>query len=362
MRARSTLSFAATLILATSGAVSAQQTSPTMDADGTIHAQDVVIPTSDLLSAQAKRLLIERIEHNPKFDPGPNLVERARAASLEMAQPVVKRWQEIYPATIQRVTMNGVPTDVIVPRAGIAAKNRHRVLINLHGGGFFTGGGGAAGQVESLPLAGEGRIKVVAVDYRLAPENKFPAASQDVEQVYRALLKTYKPENIGIFGCSAGGALTAQSTAWLQKQHLPRPGAIGIFCSGLMPGFWTGGDSSYVAPVLNRQLPYPAERIGEGMSGYYLSASDAKNPLAVPGISLSVLSHFPPTLLVSGTRDVALSNLLASNVALKQAGVETELLVLEGLGHGDVFLFAGAPEAKEADALIWRFFDKHLGR
>jgi len=129
-----------------------------------------------------------------------------------------------------------------------------------------------------------------------------------------------------------------------------------------MPGFWTGGESSFVAPLLNRQVPYPVERTGEGMSGYYLSAADGKNPLAVPGISPAILARFPPTMLVAGTRDVALSNLLTSNVALEKAGVETELLVLEGLGHGDFSLFAGAPEAKQTYNLIWRFFDKHLGR
>jgi len=62
--------------------------------------------------------------------------------------------------------------------------------------------------------------------YRQAPEFAFPAATEDIAAVYRELLKTYRPEDIGIFGCSAGGSLTAQSMAWFLKENLPLPGAI----------------------------------------------------------------------------------------------------------------------------------------
>ena len=59
----------------------------------------------------------------------------------------------------------------------------------------------------------------------------FPAASEDIAAAYRALLKDHRPENIGLYGCSAGGTLAAQAVAWLQKEGLPRPGAIAMICS-----------------------------------------------------------------------------------------------------------------------------------
>jgi monoterpene epsilon-lactone hydrolase len=71
------------------------------------------------------------------------------------------------------------------------------------------------------PIASIGKIKVISVDYRQAPEYAFPSASEDVATVYRELLKTYKPTNIGIYGCSAGGLLTAETIAWFQKEKLP---------------------------------------------------------------------------------------------------------------------------------------------
>jgi monoterpene epsilon-lactone hydrolase len=102
--------------------------------------------------------------------------------------------------------------------------------------------------LESIPIAGEARIKVISVDYRQAPEARFPAASEDVVSVYRELLKSYAPKNIGIYGCSAGGLLAAETIAWLQKEHLPLPGAVGMLCMGAT---YTGkGDSSIIARAI----------------------------------------------------------------------------------------------------------------
>ena len=83
-----------------------------------------------------------------------------------------------------------------------------------------------------MPIAALGRIKVVSLDYRQGPEHRHPAASEDVAAAYRELLKTYRPENIGIYGCSAGGMLAGMSVAWFQRHGLPRPGAVGILCAG----------------------------------------------------------------------------------------------------------------------------------
>jgi hypothetical protein len=80
----------------------------------------------------------------------------------------------------------------------------------------------------------------------------FPAASEDVAAVYKDLLKTYRPENIGIYGCSAGGALTAQAEAWFQDKKLPNPGALGIFGSGAVRS--GAGESAYVSALHGRHL------------------------------------------------------------------------------------------------------------
>src|SRR3546814_15188139 len=83
-----------------------------------------------------------------------------------------------------------------------------------------------------MPIAAIGRIKVISVDYRQGPDFTFPAASEDVAAVYRELIKQYDPRNIGIYGCSAGGLLTAQSVAWLIDTKMPLPGPNPMLCEG----------------------------------------------------------------------------------------------------------------------------------
>ena len=108
--------------------------------------------------------------------------------------------------------------------------------------------------MEAVPVADAGKVKVIAVDYRLGPEHTYPAASEDMETVYRHVLKTTTPDKVGFYGCSAGGTLVGQMIPWLRDKNLPLPGAIGIFCSGLMETFWFGGDTAVLSGLLNARL------------------------------------------------------------------------------------------------------------
>ena len=132
----------------------------------------------------------------------------------------LRRQREMFRVNREETTIGGVHAYVYTPADGIAERNRDRVLIDLHGGGFRECWPGCA-ELESIPIAALGRIKVVSLDYRQGPKYRFPAASEDVAAAYRELLKTYRPENIGIYGCSAGGMLTAMSVAWFQRHGLP---------------------------------------------------------------------------------------------------------------------------------------------
>ena len=204
-------------------------------------------------------------------------------------------------------------------------------------------------------------MKVLAVDYSLAPESMFPSASEDMEAVYRHVLETTEAVNVGIYGCSAGGTLTAQMIPWLLEKGLPLPGAIGVFCSGVMPTFWFGGDSGTTAPYLNGITPITPADV-DRLPRSYFHEMDLDVPLITPGNFPDTLAKFPPTLLVTGTRDVAMSNALITHARLLSAGAEADLFVQEGLGHGHMYMFPGTPEAETAYGIIWRFFDRHLGR
>jgi acetyl esterase/lipase len=255
-------------------------------------------------------------------------------------------------------------------QGGIPVRNRSRVLINLHGGGF-TVGAGLGGLAESIPVSGTGKFKVISVDYREAPEYHFPAASEDVVSVYAELLKQYRPENIGIYGCSAGGALSAMVLAWLQKKNLPTPGAIGIFSAGAFgsfsgppgnPNTW-GGDSRFTGPPLVGEAPRHFSgaqpgTVSDAMN--YIGGTDPNDPLVSPGLSPTVLARFPPTLLITGTRAYDTSAAVETQRELTKAGVEADLHLWDGLGHSFLF-YVDLPESKEAYAVITQFFDTHLG-
>ncbi|MBK7950631.1 MAG: alpha/beta hydrolase fold domain-containing protein [Deltaproteobacteria bacterium] len=290
------------------------------------------------------------LPHVLEITTGP-IEERRAALDRYYVEPRVEEARRAYPVEIAASTVGEVFTEVVTPTGGVPAENARRVLINLHGGGFSVGAR-SIGRLESIPVAHVARMKVVAVDYRQGPEFRFPAASEDVATVYRALLETHAPEQIGIFGCSAGGMLTAQAVAWFQAHDLPRPGAIGIFCAGA--GGTGDGDARLITEAL--RVPPPG-----GGSMAYFEGADMRDPLVAPVFTPAVLARFPPTLVISGTRDMALSAALYTHGQLVAAGVEADLHVFEGLGH---YFFADTrlPESKQAFAVMARFFDEHLGR
>ncbi len=351
--------FLSTVGLLAAFAVAAQaQERPTVDPDGTVRGT-AAIPLSKFLSPQAQAQFKAMITRPPAAGPTTgSSIEATRKTGDERAKKILDDWQAIFPTTIEDSVIDGVRVRTLTPNSGIKPENKRRVLINVHGGGFFNGSA-YGGQIESLPLAARGGVKVVAIDYRMAPENVFPAASEDVEKVYRALLKTYKPQNIGIYGCSAGGTLVGQSLAWFQDKKLPRPGAAGIFCAGLLDTFWYEGDLGEVSGLYNATPPMgppknpPFRRYVSGLE---------KDPLIVPGNYPEVLAKFPPTLFVTGTRDVAASNAIMTHKKLLEAGVDAQLFVVEGLGHGHFYMMPGTPENVTTHDIIWRFFDRQLGK
>jgi acetyl esterase/lipase len=113
--------------------------------------------------------------------------------------------------------------------------------------------------------------------------------------------------------------------------------------------------------MMNGQMPVPAAS-ASGTGGFYITDQDMKNPLVVPALFPDILARFPPTLILTGTRDVAMSNALITQARLRSAGAASQLEVQEGLGHGEFNTAYGTPEARQAMDIIWQFFDRRLGR
>jgi len=341
---------------------------PAMDTDGTTHIPAFSMPQSGYLSEPAKKAIIELEAMHRKTIWPINIAENRKLWDEEFLKPQLRRMRAVFPVTITPAVLGGIQTDIVEPEKGVDRKNQNRILINVHGGSFVAGAR-YGGQAESIPIASLSGIKVVAVDYRLAPEHQFPAASEDVTSVYKALLKKYRPENIGIYGCSAGGMITAELMPWFQTHDLPRPGAVGIFCAGAIAS--EAGDSSFIGTLLDwRQTPpfVSSSPHGAAILDMYFGDRDVKDAATSPAYSPSILKRFPPTLLITGTRDAQMSNAVYTHTQLIKAGVDAELHVWEGMGHGffaqpvSNLIDVDMPETREAWNVIVKFFSTHLGR
>jgi len=331
---------------------SAQQDAATFDSDGTAHVTRV-IPMPATISPEARKWLqsldLESLNQQ-KVGPPETLAERRTRTDAWRKMDSAEA-RKLYPVKVEETSTAGVRTDIITP---LSTPENNRVLINLHGGGFNSDSGSL---IEGVPIANLARIKVVSVYYRLAPENPFPAAVDDVVAVYRELLKTYKPHNIGIYGTSAGAILTAEVTVRLQRLGLPLPAALGIF-SGLAD-FSRVGDSRQMFTLQGfpGQLePVDPSRLPDDP---YVGKTDRKDPVLSP--LFADLRGMPPTLLVTSTRDLLLSDTATFHRALLHAGDDAQLVVFEALPHAFWYNF-NLPETVEALQIMANFFDQKVGR
>ena len=346
------IAFAAAAIAVVAAARISSASDITVTSSGAVRVTELTVPPSPLLSPQGRAYLAAHLGRIQRLR-----AEGGKGASDELATDLAHQ-QALFPVRRRSAVMGGVRVVVYTPKGGVSRANRRRVLINLHGGGF-AGCWPACAQLESVPIASVGGFRVVSVDYREGPRFHYPAASEDVAAVYGALLKTYRPQDIGIYGCSAGGLLTAMATAWFQRHGLPRPGAIGIFCAGgAAPGArgWSG-DSGYVGMALGEAsaLPLP----GRARTGY-LGGVDPDDPLVSPVDFPRVLAKFPPTLFITASRDLAMSSATYTNEQLAELGVPTELHVWDGLFHA-FFYDPDVPESRACYRVVVRFFERRLG-
>lgn len=347
------------LALATSTSALAAQDKParpTFDANGTVHVPAFDLPASELSSPEARAAQAARAKMAGGAPPGDIPVDVMRRGLEMMLAPQVAEMRKLYAVDITDQPIDGVPTRIIKPHG--RPFDHTRLLINLHGGGFAMCADACA-LLESIPIAALGNFEVVTINYRMGPEAQHPAALEDVEKVYRRLLPHHKASSIGIYGCSAGGALSAQIAAWLPRHGLPQPGALGIFGAGGVR--FMAGDSAYIAAYTDGSFPPPLKpgEVRADMSRGYFSAANKDDPVLSPALHPDLIAKFPPTLIITGTRAMDMSPAIVTNSALIKAHVPSTLIVGEGMGHCYIYQ-SNLPEARDAHQAIVDFFRANL--
>jgi acetyl esterase/lipase len=333
-------------------------------ADGAVQVSPFVLPFSFYASPEACLDMQQKVARIQAMRTPQALAEIAAATNpieghRKLADrinfaPNLEAQMQRYSVETTSGTLGGVEVQTFQPSDAGDGTNARRVLINLHGGAFMLGWP-LVSQIESIPIAAVGKIKVVSVNYGMFPETRFPQGSKDVAAVYAELLKSYAPNQIGIYGCSAGGILTSQAMAWFQRQGLPLPAAIAILSASLEPLF--SGDSAYSTPQFGSVIPTPKNDQLDQTT--YFAGADPSDPLVSPSRHPAVLAKFPPTLIATGTRASDMSASTRGHLDLLRVGVDAQLALWDGLDH--CFMYnPGTPESREVYEMVARFFNAKL--
>jgi monoterpene epsilon-lactone hydrolase len=278
-------------------------------------------------------------------DAAPASLEERREACARIQDELGSRQRDRYTVQIEERQIGGVPVHVFTPPHS-SAEDGQPILVNFHGGGFVLDSGS---MTENIPIAALSGLTVIAALYRCAPEFPFPAAVDDAEAVYRALLEKNPGRAIGLYGTSAGALLCAQLIVRLQSKGLRGPGVLGFF-SGSADMSRAGDSEYFFAPI---EDPRPVAEL----LAPYINGHDATDPAMSP--LYSDLAEFPPTLCFAGTRDFMLSQTIIFHRALLRAGVDARLTVFEAMPHVH-WCYLEAPESDEAFELAATFFREHL--
>jgi acetyl esterase/lipase len=254
------------------------------------------------------------------------------------------------PVAYERVCAGGVDGEWISP-ANVPEDN---AILYFHGGGFRLGSVTSHRDLMAQIALASG-CRVLAINYRLAPEHRFPAALDDALAAYGWMLdRGLRSENVAFAGDSAGGNLVLAAMLALRERGLPLP------VSAVLMSPWNdlaATGSSYVSraeadPIHQRSMILALAK------NYLGGQGDPYDPLVSP--LYADLAGLPPLLIQVGDRETVLDDSVTFADLARAAGVDVSLEVWDGMIH--VFQMFGAelPEARQAIASIAGFLNRHL--
>jgi monoterpene epsilon-lactone hydrolase len=265
-----------------------------------------------------------------------------------------RKGAELAGATYEVRNIAGVRTYVITPKR-TDPRFSDRVFVHTHGGAFVFGGGDSILR-EAVWLADGLEVQVVSIDYRRPPLHPFPAAIEDAVAVWKEVIKNQDAAGTAIFGTSAGGNIAIATTLKLKELGLPLPGAV--FAGTPATDLKNTSDTWYTLEGLDPL----GKRQGliQATFDLYAAGQDLSDPLLSP-VNAN-LRGFPPTILISGTRDLLLSDTVRMHRALRKADVKADLHVYDGQAHGDYLqgLTHVVPESLDAQRELKTFFYAYL--
>ena len=256
-------------------------------------------------------------------------------------------WLHSLGVTIERVE-DPVKGEWVSPRK---FSNEEPVVYYLHGGGYISGSAKSCRPITAT-LARHLTTRVFGLDYRLAPEHRFPAGLDDAMAGYRWLLESgVSPKSIALVGDSAGGGMTLALALRLRDAGEPLPACL--VC--LSP--WTDmtGNSQSLTTNSERDSMF----VGSDIARYadvYLGDQSRENPLASP--LLADLRGLPPLLIQVGRDEVLLDDARSLHAKIQGAGGSTTLHIYENVPHGWHYGAPFVPETRAALREVAEFIER----
>ena len=229
-----------------------------------------------------------------------------------------------------------------------------RVVLHFHGGGYGTGSIHTHRDLCAR-ISRAARATVVSVDYRLAPEHKFPDALDDGLAAYRWLLGSegYTGDQMALSGDSAGAGLALGLGLACRDLHEPRPACI----AAISPL----GDLAHTGASVQERAhrdPLVSPRGSHAYAMRYVrSWHDLRNPYASP--VYGDFADMPPIMLLVGTEEALYDDPIRIADNITRHGGEVQLLIGEDMVHDWVLFASQAPEGQEAIDGLGEFVRKN---
>lgn len=315
-----------------------------------VPAKEIVVPPT--VSPELAKVIAQPI---PTID-SPKTVQEWQAIQKQLDTARSERTRktaEALGAKITELKIAGVTCYRIDPKQ-LDDSKKDRLLVHLHGGAYVLGSGIGAAQ-EALLVAHACKTPAISIDYRVPPMHPFPAALEDSVAVWKDLLKIYSPKKMALFGTSAGGGLTLATVLTLKQLNESLPAVL--FVGTPASDITKTGDTYFTNAQLDNGLGRYEGFIADSLK-LYAGDLDSKDPYLSP--IYGDMTGFPPTVLISGTRDLLLSNTIRVHRKLRSAGIKSELHVYEAQSHADYLRSYPSPEALDAMQEIALFFDQAM--
>lgn len=261
--------------------------------------------------------------------------------STELLRLIFDDWQrataEPEDVTYRNQTIGGVPGILATPLGADAS----RMLLFFHGGGFALGSASSHRKLAAHVAKACG-VTAFVLDFRLAPDHKFPAQLEDGVAVYRALLADgFAPHDLTPIGDSAGGNLAISTVFELMDAGLPLPGEV----IAMSP--WLNMENDGVTIETNDATDFLIAR--EGLQGnidrYIDGATSPTDPRANP--LYRDYTGFPRLYVTAGDIESLFDDSVRLVARAEKAGVDVTFSVGEGMQHVFPFMAGRHPRADE---------------